>query len=79
MQAPKLPSFFKAPNAKNFSFKPRYYDQNKERREQLIKQGKSPLQFRRTKAKPFIQKGRKYRILFLIIILSLLAYKLLIN
>ena len=79
MQAPKLPSFFKAPNAKNFSFKPRYYDQNKERREHLIKQGKSPLQFKRNKAKLFIQKGRKYRILFLIIILSLLAYKLLIN
>ena len=79
MQAPRLPSFFKAPNAKNFSFKPRYYDQNKERREQLIKQGKSPLKFKKTQVKPSTQKGRKYRILFLIIILSLLAYKLLIN
>jgi hypothetical protein len=79
MQAPRLPSFFKAPNAKNFSFKPRYYDQNKERREQLIKQGKSPLKFKRSKIKKSAQKGRKYRILFLIIILSLLAYKLLIN
>ena len=79
MQAPKLPSFFKAHSAKNFSFKPRYYDQNKERREQLIKQGKSPLKFKRNKVKPSTQKGRKYRILFLIIILSLLAYKLLIN
>ena len=79
MQAPKLPSFFKAPNTKNFSFKPRYYDQNKERREQLRKEGKSPLKFKRNKVKPSTQKGRKYRILFLIIILSLLAYKLLIN
>ena len=79
MQAPRLPSFFKAPNAKNFSFKPRYYDQNKERREQLIKQEKSPLKFKRNKVKPSTQKGRKYRIIFLIIILSLLAYKLLIN
>ena len=79
MQAPRLPSFFKAPNAKNFSFKPRYYDQNKERREQLIKQEKSPLKFKRNKVKYPAQKGRKYRILFLIIVLSLLAYKLLIN
>ena len=79
MKAPKLPSFFKAPNAKNFSFKPRYYDQDKERREQLIKQEKSPVKFKRNRAKPSAQKGRKYRILFLIIILSLLAYKLLIN
>jgi hypothetical protein len=79
MQAPKLPSFFKVPNTKNFSFKPRYYDQNRERREQLIKQGGSPLKFKRNKVKHPAQKDRKYRILFLIIILSLLAYKLLIN
>ena len=79
MQAPKLPSFFKTPNTKNFSFKPRYYDQNKERKEQLIKEGKSPLKFKRNKVKRPAQKGRKYRILVLIIILSLLAYKLLIN
>jgi len=79
MKAPRLPSFFKTPNAKNFSFKPRYYDQNKERREQLIKEEKSPLKFKRNKIKQTAQKGRKYRILFLIIILSLLAYKLVIN
>lgn len=79
MQAPKLPSFFKAPNAKKFSFKPRYYDQNKERREQLINKGVSPVQFKSNKVRQSVQKGRKYRILFLIIILSLLTYKLLIN
>jgi hypothetical protein len=79
MQAPKLPSFFKVPNAKKFSFKPRYYDQNKERREQLINQEASPLQFKSNKVRRSVQKGRKYRILFLIIILSLLTYKLLIN
>ena len=43
MQAPKLPSFFKAPNSKYFSFKPRYYNENKERREQLLKEEKSTL------------------------------------
>jgi len=79
MPAPKLPSFFKTPSAKYFSFKPRYYDERKERREQLLKQGKSPLKFKRTNLKHPAQKGRRYRILFLIIILSLLAYKLLIN
>ena len=79
MQAPRLPSFFKASKTKNFSFQPRYYDQKKERKEELIKQEKSPLKFKRNKIKHPTQKGRKYRILFLIIILSLLAYKLLIN
>ena len=79
MPAPKLPSFFKMPSAKYFSFKPRYYDERKERREQLLKEGKSPLKFKRTNLKHPAQKGRRYRILFLIIILSLLAYKLLIN
>tara|TARA_B110000914_G_scaffold219374_1_gene227950 strand:- start:351 stop:590 length:240 start_codon:yes stop_codon:yes gene_type:complete len=79
MPAPKLPSFFKTPSAKYFSFKPRYYDEKKERREQLLKEGKSPLKFKRTNLKHPAQKGRRYRILFLIIILSLLAYKLLIN
>ena len=76
MKAPRLPSFFKAPSTKYFSFKPRYYD---ERREQLLKEGKSPLKFKKNNLKHPAQKGRRYRILFLIIILSLLAYKLLIN
>jgi len=79
MPALKLPSFFKAPNAKGFSFKPRYYNERKARREQLLKEGKSPLKFKKSNLKHPAQKGRKYRILFLIIILSLLAYKLLIN
>ena len=79
MQAPRIPSFFKSPNAKKFSFKPRYYDERKERRKQLLKEEKNPLKFKRTNLKTSVQKGRKYRILFLIIILSLLAYKLLIN
>jgi len=43
MQAPKLPSVFKSPNSKYFSFKPRYYNEKKERREQLLKEEKSPL------------------------------------
>jgi hypothetical protein len=79
MQAPKLPSFFKAPSSKYFSFKPRYYNESKERREQLLKEEKSPLKFKRNILKSPPQKARKFRILFLIIILSLLAYKLIIT
>jgi len=79
MQAPKLPSFFKAPNSKYFSFNPRYYDEKKQRREQLLKKEKSPLKFKRNNLKSPPQKARKFRILFLIIILSLLAYKLIIT
>jgi hypothetical protein len=79
MKAPKLPSFFKAPSSKYFSFKPRYYNESKERREQLLKEEKSPLKFKRNNLKSPPQKARKFRILFLIIILSLLAYKLIIT
>jgi len=79
MQAPKLPSFFKAPNSKYFSFKPRYYNEREKRREQLLKEEKSPLKFKRNNLKYPPQKARKFRILFLIIILSLLAYKLIIT
>tara|TARA_B110000003_G_C16648678_1_gene533199 strand:+ start:361 stop:600 length:240 start_codon:yes stop_codon:yes gene_type:complete len=79
MQAPRLPSFFKSSVSKSFSFKSRYYDERKERREQLEKEGKSTLKFKRNNLKNPVQKGRKYRIIFMIIILSLLAYKLLIN
>ena len=79
MQAPKLPSFFKTGNSKRFLFKPRYYDERKERIEQLKKEGKSPLKFKRQKLKHPAQKGRGRIIIFLIIILSLLAYKNIIN
>lgn len=79
MQAPKLPSFFKTGNSKRFLFKPRYYDERKERIEQLKKEGESPLKFKRQKLKYPLQKGRGRKILFLIIILSLLAYKFIIN
>lgn len=35
MKAPKLPSIFKQSQAKGFEFKPRYYDERKERIENL--------------------------------------------
>ncbi len=79
MPAPKLPSFFKSVAVKEFKFKPRYYDAQKERIAQLKKEGKSPLKFKRNNLKHPAQKGRARRIIFLIIILSLLAYNLLMN
>ena len=79
MHAPKLPSFFKTGNSKRFMFKPRYYDESKERIEQLKKAGKSPLKFKRQKMKHPAQKVRARIIIFLIIILSLFAYKFIIN
>ena len=38
MQAPKIPSFFKARNARKFNFKPRYYDKKKHEIEMLKKE-----------------------------------------
>jgi len=78
MQAPRIPSFFKTSSAKSFSFIPRYYDKHKERREKLQKREKASIKFKRNHAKKQ-QKGRGIRIIFLIIVLSLLAYKLIIN
>ena len=78
MKAPKLPSFFKASNSKSFSFNPRYYDRRKERREQLKKGTKENIRFNREYTQKE-QKGRSMKIVFLIIILSLLAYKIIIN
>tara|TARA_B100000401_G_C52723798_1_gene680004 strand:+ start:498 stop:734 length:237 start_codon:yes stop_codon:yes gene_type:complete len=78
MKAFKIPSFFKFNKPKKFSFYPRYYNELKERRAKLQKGEKANIKFRRHQTKK-IQKGRAIRILFLIIILSLLAYKIIIN
>ena len=78
MQSPKLPSFFKASSTKLFSFKPRYYDERKERREKLGKGTEENIKFKRNHSKKK-EKGRNIRIILLIIILSLLAYKFIIN
>ena len=76
MKAPKIPSFFKSSKIKPFSFKPRYYDEIKERHKQL-NQIKKNIKFKNIYAKK--EKGRNFRIILLIIILSLLAYKIITN
>ncbi len=78
MQAPRIPSFLKTSSAKSFSFIPRYYDEHKERREKLQKGEKASIKFKRNHTKKQ-QKGRGIRIVLLIFVLSLLAYKLIIN
>jgi len=79
MQVPKLPSFFKTPTSKSFSFKPRYYNERKARKESIGGADEPSLTFEHTKRNHSSQKARGYQIIFLIIILSLLAYKLLIS
>ncbi len=78
MQAPRIPSFFKAPKSKVFSFKPRYYDKRKEELEQLKNKSK------RTKGMLFNRKetnrqigNRSKRLVIVLIALFLLAYLLL--
>ena len=78
MKAPKIPYFFKSSEIKKFTFKPRYYDEIKERYKQLNENKKSNIKFKRIYSKRN-EKGRNFRIIFLIIILSLLAYKFIIN
>lgn len=78
MQAPKIPSFFKTIENKSFSFDPRYYDEKKERRGKLKKGEKTNLKLNKSNRKNN-SKGRSTKIIFLIIILSLLAYNFVIN
>ena len=78
MRAPKIPSFFKSSASKPFSFKPRYYDELKERYTKLNYQEKRDIKFKKRHTKKE-EKGRNIRIVLLIIILSLLAYKFIIN
>ena len=77
MQIPKFPSIFKNSNSKTFSYIPRYYDARKERIKKL-EEKKVNIIFR-SKHTSNKQKGRWIKIVFLIIILSLLSYKFIIN
>ena len=78
MQAPKIPSIFNALRSKEFSFKPRYYDKSKERIEAIKKGKRAKIKFNKEHNQKN-EKVRNLRIIFLIIILSLLAYKFIIN
>jgi tetrahydromethanopterin S-methyltransferase subunit G len=73
MKAPKIPSFFNSKNPKEFIFKPRYYNERKERIYKKTTHINKKIKFT-SKSTIRQQKGRNIRIIFLIIILSLLAY-----
>ena len=78
MQAPKLPSFFKTFNPRKFNFIPRYYDAEKERKEELLNPKRKTIKFKRKTLLKNTKNERKYKIIFLIIVLSLLSYNLII-
>lgn len=65
MKAPNLPSFFKKIQAAKFNFQARYYNEKENK--------KKTLRFKRIHDSKSI-KGRNKRIIFIIILLSLLAY-----
>ena len=65
MKAPNLPSFFKKIQAAKFNFQPRFYNEKENK--------KKTLRFKRIHDSKSI-KGRNKRIIFIIILLSLLAY-----
>ena len=75
MKAPNLPSFFKSPKLKEFQFHARYY-LKKEKKRKFENKKNSKIKFERI-SNPYTLKRRNFKIIFIIIILSLLAYILL--
>ena len=73
----KIPSFFKSYQPKQFTFLPRYYNKEKERKEELYNSTRKTIKFNRKNTLKNTKNDRKYKIIFLIILLSLLSYKLL--
>lgn len=69
MRIPKILSFFNSPEISKFNFSTRYYNKNLDNKKQI--------KFNRPLTNPKSEKGRNKRIIFFIIILSLLAYYLL--
>ena len=65
MNFPNIPSFFKKNPAKGFKFIPRYYKKKLEK--------KHKIKFKRN-IENNLSTGRSKRIIFIIIVLSLLAY-----
>ena len=76
MQSPRLPSIFKSPKVRSFSFPLRYYDERKERIENLKKGKKTKIQFK-SKKDSGTNIGRRKRLLLVIIVLVLVTYLIL--
>ena len=76
MQAPRLPSIFKSPKVRKFSFPVRYYDERKERIENLKKGKKTKIKFK-SNGYTRINTSRGKRLLLLLIALVLITYLIL--
>ncbi len=88
MEAPKLPTIFKQRKTRSFDFKPRYYDERKERIEELKKkynnnadgQSKSRADFRYEMSSEWRGmrsgniKNSNSRLFAIIVVLTLLTY-----
>ena len=76
MQSPRLPSIFKSPKVKSFSFPLRYYDERKERIENLKKGKKTKIKFK-SNGYSRTNTRRSKRLLLVIITLVLITYLIL--
>ena len=76
MQAPRLPSIFKSPKIRRFSFPVRYYDERKERIENLKKGNKTKIKFKNIEYSR-TNTGRSKRLLLVTIALVLVTYLIL--
>jgi len=76
MQSPRLPSIFKSPKVRSFSFPLRYYDERKERIENLKKGKKTKIKFK-SNGYSRTNNRRSKRLLLVIIALVLVTYLIL--
>ena len=76
MQAPRLPSIFKSPKIRRFSFPVRYYDERKERIKNLKKEKNPKIKFK-SNGYSGTNTGRSKRLLLVIIALVLVTYLIL--
>ena len=76
MQAPRLPSIFKSPKIRRFSFPLRYYDKRKERIKNLKKGEKPKIKFK-SNGYSGTNTSRRKRLLLVIIALVLVTYLIL--
>ena len=76
MQSPRLPSIFKSPKVRSFSFPLRYYDERKERIENLKKGKETKIKFK-SNGYSRTNTGRSKRLLLVIIALVLVTYLIL--
>ena len=76
MQAPRLPSIFKSPKIRRFSFPVRYYDERKERIKNFKKEKTTKIKFK-SNGYSRINTGRGKRLLLVIIALVLVTYLIL--